>query len=66
MKAGDLVRFKDAWWSRGCFRDVGLVIKIWKDSALMSAAELQVKILWGDSSISQHTINLFEVINESR
>ena len=66
MKAGDLARFKDAWWSRGAPRRAGLVIKIWKDSALMSGAKLQVKILWGDSSISQHSINLLEVVSEER
>ena len=65
MKVSDLVRFKDDWRQHRWWH-VGLVIKIWKDSALMSGAERQVKILWGDSSFAQHSINLLEVVSEGR
>ena len=62
MKAGDLVRFKDDWRSHRWW-DVGLVVKIWKDS---SWRDLQVKILWGDSSFSQQSIQILEVVSEGR
>ena len=62
MKVSDLVRYKDDWRSMYWW-DVGLIIKIWRDP---SWKDLQTKVLWSDSKITQQSIKILEVISEGR